>query len=72
MTVISERNGSCLDVRTLDVLMPNMTAPSLFRVIEDVREVALAAVLAIVHGSHEDTSTTLSYVSTCASSVPKE
>lgn len=31
----------------------------LFGLVEDVGEVALATVLAVVHGSHEDTSTTL-------------
>lgn len=31
----------------------------LFRVIEDVGQVALAAVLTVVHGSHEDTSAAL-------------
>jgi hypothetical protein len=31
----------------------------LFRVVEDVGEMALAAVLAVVHSSHEDTSTAL-------------
>jgi len=34
-------------------------AVTLFRVVEDVGEVALAAVLTIVHSSHEDTSTAL-------------
>lgn len=31
----------------------------LFRLVENVGEVALSAVLTVVHGSHEDTSTTL-------------
>lgn len=31
----------------------------LFGLIEDVGQVALAAVLAVVHGSHEDTGTAL-------------
>lgn len=35
------------------------TRSSLFRVVEDVRQVATAAVLAVVHGSHEDASTAL-------------
>jgi hypothetical protein len=30
---------------------------NLFRLVEDVREVAAAAVLAVVHGGHEDTGT---------------
>ena len=31
----------------------------LFRLVEDIGEMALATVLAVVHSSHEDTSTTL-------------
>ena len=31
----------------------------LFRLVENVGEVALSAVLTVVHGSHEDTSTAL-------------
>jgi hypothetical protein len=34
-------------------------AVTLFRVVEDVGEVAFTAVLTVVHGSHEDTGTAL-------------
>jgi hypothetical protein len=35
----------------------------LLGLVEDVGEMALATVLAVVHGSHEDTSAALSFVS---------
>lgn len=39
---------------------PTDSSLHLFRLVEDVGEVALSAVLTVVHGSHEDTSTALS------------
>lgn len=38
---------------------PRPDLDHLFGLVEDVGEVALTAVLAVVHGSHEDTGTTL-------------
>jgi hypothetical protein len=43
----------------LDTGTPLLNLGHLFGLVEDVGEVALAAVLAVVHGSHEDTGTTL-------------
>lgn len=38
---------------------PTDSSEHLFRLVEDVGEVALSAVLTVVHGSHEDTGTAL-------------
>ena len=40
------------------VLSPSFSDP-LFRLVEDISQVALPAVLSVMHGSHEDTSTTV-------------
>ena len=43
--------------------IPRLDSDHLFGLVEDVGEVALAAVLAVVHSGHEDTGTTLERVS---------
>lgn len=43
-------------------LLPRDARAHLLRLIEDVGKVALSAVLTVMHGSHEDTSTALTII----------
>lgn len=66
-----EAHQSCPSVAVTMPELDNGTARSdwvrLFGLVKDVGEVALAAVLTVVHSSHEDTSTALSRMLTQSS-----
>lgn len=51
--------GSALSHAASDGRRPEISLVCLFGLIEDVGQMALPAVLTVVHGSHEDTGTAL-------------
>jgi hypothetical protein len=58
----SKQNFYCLYIPpSLQASQPYIRS----RLVEDIGEVALAAILAVVHGGHEDTGTALQDVSFC-------